>query len=87
MTDNDIEAILKLHVEAHFREMGDEVEVESDDDLVEIGFDSIGYVRLLDFIQSRFGIRVPDADVTVERFGSIAGISNYLENSSADVAG
>lgn len=71
--------ILKDYVERHMSELGDDVEVEVEDDLVSIGFDSVGYVRLLDYINTEFGVHVPDSDVTVEQFGSIAAISSYLE--------
>ena len=73
-----MEAQLKEYVETHLRDLGEDVEIEPDDDLVSMGFDSIGYVRLLDHIHAEYGIHVPDADVTVERFGTVANIAGYL---------
>ncbi len=95
MTENEqnaenggtMESILKEYVEHHLREQGDDVELALDDDLVLIGFDSIGYVRLLDFINSEFGVHVPDADVTVEQFGTVASIAAYLRDRSGSAVG
>lgn len=74
-----METTIKHYVEEYLRELGDDIELEVDDDLVTVGFDSIGYVRLLDFISATFGVHVPDSDVTVEHFGSVANIASYLE--------
>lgn len=74
-----LKAILKDYVERHLSELGEDAEFEVEDDLVSIGFDSVGYVRLLDFINTEFGVHVPDSDVTVEQFGSVAAIAAYLE--------
>ncbi len=73
-----MDTILKDYIEGQFRELGDEVAIEIDDDLVLLGFDSIAYVRLVAFIRDRFDVAVPDADVTVEQFGTVAAISAYL---------
>jgi acyl carrier protein len=74
-----METAIKDYIESHLRDLGDDVELESDDDLVTVGFDSIGYVRLLDFINVTFHMHVPDSDVTVEHFGTVASIAAYLE--------
>ena len=80
-----METRIKNYVEGYLRELGDDIALEPDDDLVSMGFDSIGYVRLLEFIVTELGIHVPDSDVTVEQFGSIANIAAYLESRSAPV--
>lgn len=81
-----MESILKTYIEEQLRELGEDVAVEVEDDLAMIGFDSISYVRLLAFINERFGIRVPDSDVTIERFGNIAAMARYLESVGASTA-
>ncbi len=73
-----METILTEYIEQQLRDVGEDVDLEVDDDLVLIGFDSIAYVRLVAFIRERFGIRVPDADVTVEQFGTVAAMVTYL---------
>lgn len=71
-------------IESQLRDQGDDVEVGPDDDLVMLGLDSIAYVRLLAFIDARFGVRVPDVDVTVEQFGTVAGMAAYLQAKGAE---
>ena len=70
-------------IEAYLRDMGDDVNLEADDDLASIGFDSIGYVRLIDHIDRALAIKVPDADVTLEQFGTVSRIAAYLEQHGA----
>ena len=72
------------YIEGELRDVGEEVELHPDDDLVLIGFDSVAYVRLVAFIKNRYGIRVPDADVTVGNFGTVAAIVGYLEAKGAE---
>jgi acyl carrier protein len=70
--------ILKDYIDGQLRDLGEDADVQHDDDLVLLGFDSIAYVRLLAFIDDRFGIQVPDSEVTVERFGTIDAMVGYL---------
>ena len=77
--------LITAYIEQQLRDQGDEISVRQDDDLVLIGYDSVAYVRLLAFIKSDFGLTVPDADVTVENFGSVAAIAAYLDGRGAEV--
>jgi acyl carrier protein len=79
-----METLLTNYIQEQLRDVGEDVELEPDDDLVLIGFDSIAYVRLVAFIRERFGLRVPDADVTVEQFGTVAAMVDYLEARGAE---
>jgi len=74
-----MEALLKEYIEEQLRELGEDQDVAADDDLVMVGFDSIAYVRLIAFLEGRFGIEVPDGDVTIENFGSVANLAGYLD--------
>lgn len=74
-----MEAALTEFIEQQFHDQGDDVTLEPDDDLVLLGFDSIAYVRLVAFVKERFGIRVPDSEVTVEQFGTVRAMVGYLE--------
>lgn len=79
MSLTSTEQALKAQVESQFRDQGDALELEVDDDLLMAGLDSIGFVRLVEFVQDEFGIEVPAADVTVEQFGTIERVARYLE--------
>ena len=78
--------VIRTYIEDELRDMGEEAEVEDEIDLALVGFDSIAYVRLIVFIRERYGLAVPDGDVTIENFGTVAAIAAYLERQGA-VAG
>jgi acyl carrier protein len=62
---------------------GRKVKFSEDEDLLGAGIiDSLGILRLVAFIEEKFGIQVPDEDVVYENFHSIQAMANYL-NSSA----
>lgn len=67
------------YIEGQLRDQGDDIDLAAEDDLVMVGFDSIAYVRLVSFIKATYGVAVPDADVTIEQFGTVANIAAYLE--------
>ena len=78
VTDDALREMLVGYIGEQLRELGEDDKVSPDDDLVMIGFDSVAYVRLVAFIQDRFGIDVPDTDVTIEHFGSVSTMVSYL---------
>lgn len=53
--------------------------VTADTQLLEAGIlDSINLVRLVQFLEERFGISIPDADMGAELFESPATVSAYV---------
>lgn len=53
--------------------------LNDDDDLLLSGLvDSLGVVRLIAYIEDDLRISVPAGDVTIENFGTVAAIANYL---------
>lgn len=64
-------------------EMGDgtaaETPIGADTRLIETGvLDSMGLVRLIQFVEQQFGIAIPDADVTPDLFNSPADLAAYV---------
>jgi acyl carrier protein len=58
--------------------------VQPDSRLMEMGLlDSMGLVRLIQFVEERFGISIPDADVTPDLFASPADLAAYVNGRSA----
>ena len=56
------------------------IEVKDDDDFLTLGIvDSLGFVELVEEVQSRYGVTVEDVEITEENFGSIDAISDYVE--------
>jgi acyl carrier protein len=53
--------------------------ISPDDDLLANGtIDSLGILQIVAFVDERFGLRVPDEDVTYENFSSVRALSDYL---------
>lgn len=84
MTDTEVVNEITRYVTAEL--VGDPtMELESDLELLMEGIvDSMGAVRLVGFIEQSWGIRVPPQDVTIENFGTITDIANYI---TANLAG
>lgn len=54
--------------------------IEPDTELVTTGLlDSMDVVRLVAHLERTLGITIPDGDIDVDHFDSIAKISSYLE--------
>jgi acyl carrier protein len=49
-----------------------------EDDLLEIGVDSVGMMTLVLFIEREWQVNVPPEDVVLENFQSIAAIERYI---------
>ena len=61
--------------------LGDHTNLGVDDNLLLGGLvDSLGVMRLVGFIEERFGIHVPPEDVTIEHFRSVRVIAEYVES-------
>jgi acyl carrier protein len=59
---------------------GRKPDLKADEDLLSTGIiDSLGILRLVSFIEERFGVQVPDQDVVYENFNNIKVLSEYLE--------
>ena len=58
-----------------------DIELEPDDDLLTCGLvDSLGIMRLIQFLESAYGVSVPPADVTIENFMTARTICSYVMN-------
>jgi acyl carrier protein len=58
---------------------GRKVVLTNEADLLGAGIvDSLGLLRLVAFMEDRFGVRVPDEDVVFENFQSINAMASYL---------
>jgi len=42
-------------------------------------FDSMGLLKLISFLEERFGIKVDDSELDASNFGSITAIASFLE--------
>jgi acyl carrier protein len=48
--------------------------------------DSLGVQQLVDFCQSRYGIRVSDADLVPENFQTLRQLADYVDRKQAEAS-
>ena len=57
----------------------EKVKIKNDSLIFKEGyFDSMGFIRLITFIEDEFGIKISDEDLTEENFESIKAITSYI---------
>lgn len=77
-TDNFLPPLL-AHLANSAAEAGSDQPIRPDTKLLQTGLlDSIGIVGLIQFIESRFAIEIPDADLTPELLETPASIAAWL---------
>jgi acyl carrier protein len=77
---DDAKRQVRAYIEENFLYLKPGVELRDGDGLLEMGIlDSLGFVELVEEVQTRFGIAVEDVDITEENFGSIDSIARYVE--------
>ncbi len=61
--------------------VSDEASLGLDDNLLADGMiDSLGAVRLIAFVEERFGFQIPPEDLVLENFRTINCLAGYLES-------
>ena len=62
--------------------------IGADEDLIKRGIvDSLGVQQLVDFCQSRYGIRVADTDLVPDNFQTLRQLAAYVERKQSDGQG
>lgn len=60
--------------------LGQDADFDHDDELLEEGIiDSLGLLEVVTFIETEFDVTVDDADVTLDAFGSVSRMADYVE--------
>ena len=85
MTDTEtVKKQLHAFIEESFLYLKPDLELATSDDLVELGIiDSLGFVELVEEVQSLYGLTVSDIEITEENFGSIDAIAAFVERKQA----
>ena len=79
-TAADVVVHLRNYVKENFLYLHPDVELDDDADLLAAGvIDSLGFVELVEEVQSHFGVEVADIEITEENFGSINAIARFVE--------
>jgi acyl carrier protein len=75
----DVKGEMRSFLEENFLYMHPNVELKDDDNFLALGvIDSLGFVELVEEVQSRYGLQIEDVEITEENFGSIDAIANFV---------
>jgi acyl carrier protein len=76
---NPIEQELRNFLTENFAIVSDAPPIGNTESLIETGIvDSTGLLELVSFIETRYGLEIPDQDLLPENFETIANISTYV---------
>ena len=76
---SEIIARVRGYVHENFLYMHSNFELGDDDRLLERGvIDSMSIVEMISFIESEFGIRASENEVSDANFGSLSGIARFV---------
>jgi acyl carrier protein len=76
---NPIEEELRNFLMENFAIVSDAPPIGNTESLIETGIvDSTGLLELVSFIETRYGLEIPDQDLLPENFETIANISTYV---------
>jgi acyl carrier protein len=77
--DDGVRQEMRTFIEDNFLYMHPDTELADGDDLLKLGIiDSLGFVELVEEVQSRYAIAVDDVEITEENFGSIDAITGFV---------
>lgn len=78
-TTEDVRKDLREYIDENFLYMHPDVALSDDEDMLARGvIDSLGFVEIVESIQTRYGIEVLDVEITEENFGSINRIAAFV---------
>jgi acyl carrier protein len=82
--DHDVRGDMRAFLAENFLYLYPQTTVRDEDNFLDLGIiDSLGFVRLVEEIESRYGVIIEDVEITEENFGSIDAIANYVESKRA----
>ncbi len=80
MTQRETEEVIRKEIRII---LGGKVEVPLDEELRNLGLDSMSFVELLVFIEKRFGIRLIDSGLNKEDFRTVRSLAARISKNTA----
>ncbi|HKG38543.1 MAG TPA: acyl carrier protein [Conexibacter sp.] len=75
-----LRAELRAYIAEAFLYLHPDLELADDDEFLALGvIDSMGFVELVEEVQTRYGIAVDALEITEENFGSIDALVAFVE--------
>ncbi len=85
MSETDVRVELRTFIEDNFLYLRPGLQLADGDDFLARGIlDSLGFVELVEEVQSRYEITVADDEITEENFGSIDAITGFVARKRAE---
>lgn len=85
MSEPDIRRELRAYIEDNFLYMRPDAELGDNDHFLAKGIlDSLGFVELVEEVQTSYGVTVDDIEITEENFGSIEAIAGFVARKRAE---
>ena len=82
--ETDIRTEMRAFIEENFLYLRPDVELADGDDFLALGIiDSLGFVELVEEVQSRYSVAIDDVEITEQNFGSIDAITGFVERKRA----
>ncbi len=82
--ETDIRTEMRGFIEENFLYLRPDVELADGDDFLALGIiDSLGFVELVEEVQSRYSVAIDDVEITEQNFGSIDAIAGFVERKRA----
>ena len=82
--NGEVQKEMRVFIEEQFLYMRPDTELGDTDHLLDLGIvDSLGFVELVEEVQTRYGVTVADTEITEENFGSIDAIARFVEQKRA----
>ena len=79
MSEAGVRREMREFIEENFLYLHPGMELADDDRFLERGvLDSLGFVELVEEVQSRYGLTVEDLEITEESFGSIEAVTRFV---------
>ena len=79
MNEADVRRQLRAFIEENFLYLHPGLKLADGDDLLARGVvDSLGFVELVEEVQTRYGVAVDDIEITEDNFGSIDAIAGFV---------
>ena len=78
--ETGLRAELRAYIEEAFLYLHPELDLKDEDEFLAQGvIDSMGFVELVEEVQTRYGIAVDALEITEENFGSIDALVAFIE--------
>ena len=85
MSETDVSGELRAFIEDNFLYLRPGIDLADSDDFLARGIlDSLGFVELVEEVQTRYAITVADDEITEDNFGSIDAITGFVARKRAE---